>query len=183
MASIKWAELKNEYILGDYKSLNSFAEAKGLKRNGNFNKATKGWTEERATKGQQKSNKIVSKTIEKVAEKESNRNARILSLSDKLADKLETAIDQLELYIVTNKKKTKTIDYAVGGLKPIKEIIVEEEIIDTIDGIIDKQSLKTLSATLKDIKDIQTIAKLDDGNSEGNLDALLNAIHKSGDKK
>lgn len=156
MAQYNWDELKKEFIIGDYKSLNEFADIKGLTRNGNFNKKTKGWAEEKATKEQQKGNKIIDKTIEKVAEKEANRNARILSLADRLADKVDEAINQLEQYVITNKKKTKTVEYDNKSLKPTREVTVEEEIKDIIDGLIDKQGLKTLTAALKDIKDINT---------------------------
>jgi hypothetical protein len=155
MAKLDWINLKKDYILGDYKSLNSFAESKGLNRNGNFNKQTKGWSEEKATKGKEKSNRIVEKTIEKVANKEASRNARILDIADKLAAKVEESVNQLERFIVKNKTKTKTVKYNYKVGKPSEEVIEENETIEILDGIIDRQGLKFLTAALRDIKELQ----------------------------
>ena len=105
MAKINWDELKKDFILGDYKSLSEFADKKGLNRNGNFNKKTKGWTEEKAKKRKEKSNKIIEKTINKEVEKEVDRNTRHLNLTDKILDKVEKVLEE-ELTKITFFGKT-----------------------------------------------------------------------------
>jgi hypothetical protein len=154
MRKINWDELKKEYMLGNYTSINDLVEKKGLKRSGNFNKQTKGWAEEKAHKEKIKSAKTIEKTIEKLAEKEADRQARILAVSDKLLTKIESAITQLENYLVTKKVKTKTIEYDEKTFRPSKEVTLEDEVKEIVAGIIDKQGLKLLTAALKDIKEI-----------------------------
>lgn len=99
----------------------------------------------------------LQKTVTKIATKEADRNARVMSLADKLANKLEQAIEQVEQYIVTNKTKTKTVEYNYDFGKPSKEVTTENEDKAIIDGIIDKQGLKFLTGALKDINDIQVV--------------------------
>jgi hypothetical protein len=153
VAKHDWVELKTEYLLGDYKNLSDFATQKGLKRDGNFNKKTKNWTSEKAIKKQQKSKKTIEKTIEKVADKEADRLARINDTADKLLRRIEQAEDQLEQYIVTCKRKTKTVKLDKKFGKCIKEVTVEEEDNEIVDGIVDKVGLKVLAVALRDIKE------------------------------
>lgn len=109
--------------------------------------------------------RITTKTRQKIVVKKADRNARILSLSDRLTDKIEQAIDQLDNYIVTSVVKTKTITYDNEIKKPSKEVIVEEEIKDIVNGIIDKHGLSLLASSLEKIQKGQRLA-------EGKLSAM-----------
>jgi transposase len=149
--AVDWLKIKTEYETTTI-SQRKIAEKYGVSFNTLKDRANK---EKWAKSKQETHNKITTKTQQKVVEKIVDRNARILSLADRLADKVDEAIEQLEQYVVTSKKKTKTVEYG-NGMKPTKEVTVEEEIKDIIDGLIDKQGLKTLTAALKDIKDINT---------------------------
>lgn len=100
MTRINWEELKKEYILGEFKSLNDFAKDKGLKRDGNFNKQTKGWATEKATREQQKGNKIIEKTTELEIVKEVDRNQKVLTLVDKVISATEKALsEELNIHV------------------------------------------------------------------------------------
>ncbi len=154
MAKYEWDKLKAKYLAGDYKNLKAFAEQENINYDVLRRKASK-WQSEKSQVTHEKVTKIVTKTVEKIATKEANRNARIASLADKLADKLEMAINQVEQYIVTNKVKTKTVEYDNSIAKPKKEVTVEEESKEIVSGIVDKTGLKFLTAALKDIHDIQ----------------------------
>ncbi len=88
------------------------------------------------------------------AEKSLSREDRILEISDRLLDKIEKSITELDRCIVKNKEKTKTVEYDYDTKKPINEVVEEREDIQIIDGMIDKMGLKQLVSTLKDIKDI-----------------------------
>lgn len=156
MAKYEWDKLKAKYLAGDYKNLRDFAEKEQINYDVLRRKASK-WQNEKSQVTREKVTKIVTKTVEKLATKEADRNARIFSLADKLANKLEQAIEQVEQYIVTNKTKTKTVQYDNSIAKPTKEVTVEEETREIVDGIVDKQGLKFLTAALKDINDIQVI--------------------------
>ncbi|AJQ26906.1 hypothetical protein [Pelosinus fermentans] len=153
-----WDKIKAKYLSGSYKNLRDFAEKESINYDVLRRKASK-WQVEKSQTSRTKVTKIVTKTIEKIAEKESDRNARILNISDKLADKIEKAVEQLENYIVTNKVKTKTITYDPAAKKPSKEVIVEEETKDIVSGIIDRQGLNYLTAALERIQKGQRIAE------------------------
>lgn len=79
------------------------------------------------------------------------------------------ANSQLETYIVKRKKKTKKVrfDYKVG--KPQEEQTTENEEIETLNGIVDRQGLKMLTSALKDINEILT-------NKQGNSETDLNNV-------
>ena len=82
MAKYNWKQLEKEYILSDYKSVKEFLENKNMKYNGNARDKTKGWTEKRVTKQEEKSNKTVEKTIEKESEKEAQQIVDIKTIAN-----------------------------------------------------------------------------------------------------
>lgn len=70
-----------------------------------------------------------------------------------------------------NKKKTKKVKYDYKANKPSEEEIIENEEIETMKGIIDRQGLKMLASALKDLNEIigndkeankETLDKLDE---------------------
>lgn len=83
------------------------------------------------------------------------RRERIITLSDRLLDKIEQSINEIDRCIMKTKEKTKTVEYDYDLKKPVAETVEEKENIEIIDGMIDKMGLKQLVSTLKDIKDIQ----------------------------
>ena len=171
MAKYDWKQLEKEYILSDYKSVSAFLKDKGIKATGNTNKQTKGWNDKRAKKEQEKGNKIIEKTIEKESEKEAQQIVDIKSIANDLALNIIKANSQLETYIVKKKKKTKKVKYDYKVSKPSEEETTENEEIETMDGIIDRQGLKMLASALKDLNEIigdnketnkETLDKLDE---------------------
>lgn len=83
------------------------------------------------------------------------RKERILTLSDRLLDKIEQSIKEIDRTVIKAKEKTKTVEYDYDLKKPVSENVYEKENVEVIDGMIDKMGLKQLVSTLKDIKDIQ----------------------------
>lgn len=88
------------------------------------------------------------------AEATLSREERILAISDRLLDKIEKSISEIDRCIVKNKERTKTVEYDYDTKKPLSETVEEKEDIRVIEGMIDKMGLKQLVSTLKDIKDI-----------------------------
>lgn len=127
-------------------------------------------------------NKIATKTeeklIDKIVDKEVNRIVRICTLADRLSDKMEQAISELDLTTVTHKKRKRTIEYndSEARGKPTKEIIEDEEKLIKVASIIDKAGLKQLASALKDIKDIQTSTTSGQENSDD--DGFIDALNK-----
>ena len=155
MGDASWLQIRLEYETTNT-SYRKIADKHGVSFNTLKGRAKReNWAKSKEDTHHKITTKTLQKTVVKIAEKESNRSLRILNISDKLADKIEEAVEQLESYIVTNKVKTKTITYDPKALKPSKEVVVEEETKNIFSGIIDKQGLKQLTAALRDIKEIQ----------------------------
>lgn len=85
--------------------------------------------------------------------------------------KIVQANNELDKHIVTNKTKTKIVEYDYKCNKPKKETIEEKEQKTSFIDIIDRKGLKELTSALKDINDIieenketnkQTLDKLDE---------------------
>ncbi len=174
MAKYDWKQLEKEYILSDYKSVSSFLKDKGIKRNGSVQQAVKGWNEKKVQKEFKKGSKTIEKVIEKESEKEAQQIADIKSIANDLALNIIKANLQLETYIVKKKKKTKTVkyDYKVG--KPQEETTTENEEIETMDGIVDRQGLKMLASALKDLNDI--LNKSEAESKEDKINKYLSAL-------
>ena len=171
MAKYDWKQLEKEYILSDYKSVSDFLKNKEIKNNGTTRKHTLGWKEKKRQKEDKKATKTIEKVTEKEAEKEAQQLVNIKSIANDLALNIIKANNQLETYIVKNKKKTKKVKYDYKVSKPSEEEITEKEEIETMEGIIDRQGLKLLASALKDLNEIigdnketnkETLDKLDE---------------------
>ena len=171
MAKSDWKQLEKEYISGNYKSINAFLKEKGISRNKTTNTQTKEWNIKKHQKDIKKTSKTIEKVIEKEAEKEAQQIVDIKSIANDLALNIIKANSQLETYLVKNKKKTKKVKYDYKANKPSEEEIIENEEIETMKGIIDRQGLKMLASALKDLNEIigndkeankETLDKLDE---------------------
>lgn len=154
-----WLKIKNEYINTDT-SYRKLAEKHSIPFSTIRDRATKEkWFSERNKIRNMVATETVQKTAEKIIEKEVNRIDRLLTASDKLLSKIEEATEQLNNHLITNKTKTKVVEYSEEAsiMKPIKETIEETEDKQFIIGDIDRQGLKQLASALKDLKDIQII--------------------------
>lgn len=171
MAKYDWKQLEKEYISGNYKSINAFLKEKGISRNKTTNTQTKEWNIKKHQKDIKKTSKTIEKVIEKEAEKEAQQIVDIKSIANDLALNIIKANSQLKTYLVKNKKKTKKVKYDYKANKPSEEEIIENEEIETMQGIIDRQGLKMLASALKDLNEIigndkeankETLDKLDE---------------------
>lgn len=162
MSKYDWKQLEKEYILSDYKSVSAFLKDKDIKNNGTTRKHTSGWKDKKRQKEDKKATKTIEKVTEKEAEKEAQQIVDIKSIANDLALNIIKANSQLETYIVKNKKKTKKVKYDYKVSKPKEEEIIEEEQIDTMEGIIDRQAVKQLASALKDLNEILTDKKEND---------------------
>ncbi len=155
MAKYDWKQLEKEYILGDYKSVSAFLKDKGINAtSGSTKKAVVGWKEKKAQKEHLKSTKVIEKAIEKESEKEAQQIVKVKDVANDLLKKIVQAYEELDNHIVTNKTKTKTVQYDYKCNKPSKETIEEKEEKKSYISIIDRKGLKELTSALKDLNDI-----------------------------
>ncbi len=89
MAKYDWKQLEKEYILSDCKSVSSFLKYKGINNNSYARNNTKGWKEKKRQNTDKKVTKTIQKITEKEIEKEVDINTRHLRLYDNFLDVLE----------------------------------------------------------------------------------------------
>ena len=89
MAKYNWKQLEKEYILSDYKSVSSFLKDKGINNNGTTRKHTSGWKDKKRQKEDKKATQIIEKVTEREIEKEVDINTRHLKLYDSFLNVLE----------------------------------------------------------------------------------------------
>ena len=150
-----WQAVKTEYITTDT-SYRKLAEKYDINYKVIADRGKKeGWGDLRS----QHKDKVLTRTLDKIGTQSVNKLSRIDKLTDALLDKIERAIDELDLQLNRHVTKTKTIEYNhdLRPDKPTKEIIHEEEILVETQTIVDRQGLKQIASALKDIKEVKML--------------------------
>lgn len=108
-AKYNWEELKQDFILGDYKNLKEFADKNNLNyTSGTFKKATTGWQKLKKSNKQNKSKKVIEKVTEKIANKEARNIVKKIDLaSDSTTKILKIINDALDDSTQFNKHMVK----------------------------------------------------------------------------
>ena len=176
-----WQAIKTEYITTDT-SYRKLAHKYGIhyKVISDRGKNEK-WVELRS----QHKDKTLTKTLDKISSKKADKMARIDDLADKLLEKLEQAITELDLQLYKHTDKTKVIEYNNDRRpdKPTKETIHEEEKLLEAKSIVDRQGLKQIASALKDIKEVKMLrSELDRQEQEARIANLRKQADKDEDK-
>ena len=176
-----WNSIKTEYITTKT-SYRKLAQKYGISYVTIGAKAREeGWVEQR----KQFLDKTFTKTISKIQDRQADKMSRINDLTDRLLDKLEQAVEELDIQLYRNVKKTKTIEYnnELRPDKPTKEVINEEEKFTEVKTIIDRPGLKAITAALRDIKEVQMLkTELDMREQEARIDNLRKQAESDKDK-
>lgn len=164
-----WKKIKAEYITTGI-SYRRLAEKYGLHYHviSERGKAEK-WVELR----KQHRDKTLTKALEKISEKQSDKMARIDSLADQLLDKLEKAITELDLVVITRKVKVET-----GNTEVTTELQETKE-----GGTVNRAGLRMLTNALKDLKEVKGIrSALDEEEQQARIDNLRKQAAKDDSK-
>ena len=167
-----WITIRSEYITDESSSYRKLAKKYGV----SLTAITKRSKEEDWL-GQRKQlkDKTITKSIEKLSQKNAEKLSRVADLTDKLLDKLERAIEELDIQLYKDVVKTKVIEYnnELRPDKPTKETIHEEEKIIEVKTIVDRSGLKAIASSLRDIKEIQMLkTELDKQEQEARIAKL-----------
>ena len=181
---VDWSKIKTEYITDEQSSYRKLAEKYKISRGTLQKRASKeGWAALKA----QSNAKVVSKTVEKIEEKKIDKLTRIQNITDKILDKIERAVEELDLQLCRQVDKVKEIEYNNYERpdKPTKEIVKETETVTPIASIIDRKGLQSITSALKDIKDIQMLkSELDRQEQEARIAKLVkDSVVESPDSK
>lgn len=175
-----WIRIRNEYISTDI-GLRGLAEKHNIPLTTLRDRSRReGWVAMRDEQHHEIAQKTAQKTAEIVAKDEAGRVSRLLSIADRLMDKTERALDELDRLAVKHTEKVKTTVTAKDDDgKPIRQE-VEREIVDlqTVQAIIDRKGLQQIANSAKAIKDILTATA--DENDSGSLDDLIAALREIG---
>lgn len=154
-----WEKIRLEYITSEI-SYRKLAQKYGVDVN-TINKRGRdgGWVELR----KQYVDKLTAKTMEKMSTKKANQRARVNDLADKLLDKLETAINELDLKVITVREKV-----TEGNEETTREYREAQE-----GGVVSRAGLRQLTAALKDLKEVKDIvSELNKKEQEARIDML-----------
>lgn len=156
---IDWIKIRNEYINGNI-SYRKLAEKHNVNYNTLQDKARKEkWFTKKKEQHEKISEKTIQKTAEKLAKAEADRLLRISNAADKLLEKIELATEQLDIYLEKTRIKTpiKVKDKNTG--KERMAFQEDEKLKEKQLARIDRAGLKQISSALKDLRDIQFMAK------------------------
>ena len=109
-----WNEIKTEYITTDT-SYRKLAEKHGVGESTLFARASKEkWVEQK----EQHQSKTVAKTLDAISKKQVDRATRLITVADKLLNKVESLIESDDKVLLD----TQGMKHISGVLKDIKEI-------------------------------------------------------------
>lgn len=155
-----WQKIKIEYITTDI-SLRQIAQQYGLRYATVHDRCKK---EDWNTLRDKHRTGTVSKSVSVIRNKQVDKITRIDNLADKLLEKLEKAVDELDMSVRKRKKKSEISE----GIEETTEWLEAVEV-----GIVDRAGLKQITAALKDLKEIQMIvSELDKKEQEARINKL-----------
>lgn len=167
-----WTKVKTEYITTDKSSYRKLAEKYGIPLGTIYKRAKKeNWVELK----KQSYDKKVAKTIASVENNQVKKLERILSITDKLLDKIEKAVDELDIQLCKSVRKVKEIEYNNYDRpdKPTKEVINELEEVIEVHSIIDRKGAQELASAIKSLKEVQMLkTELDEQEQKARIDKL-----------
>ena len=167
-----WNAIKTEYITDPSSSYRKLAEKHGISL-GTLQKRAKKekWVEERRQSGDRR----VAKTVAAYESKQAKKFSRIQDITDKLLDKIEQAVDELDIQLIKDVVKTKTIEYNNERRpdKPTKETVHEKEKILEVKSIVDRAGINAIASALRSIKEVQMLkTELDEREQEARIAKL-----------
>ena len=181
-----WNSIRKEYITDESSSYRKLAKKYGVSLTAITRRSkAEDWQGQR----QQLKDKTITKSIESLSQKTADKLTRVSDLTDKLLDKLEKAIDELDIQLYKDVVKVKEIEYnnELRPDKPTKETIHEEEKVIELKTIVDRSGLKAIASSLRDIKEIQMLrSELDNREQEArirNLEKQAEAEEKDNEIK
>lgn len=163
MTNIDWTKIKTEYVttgisqrgLSNKYNLSLSAIAKHAKE--------EQWTKRRKSYQNKRAAKVERKAIERDAEKTLTQLQRLSRATDRLIEKVEIAIEQLDRYVLVQTTSSVKNEQLKSGKK--KTTTKKEKLSEGKSSIIDRKGLQEISTTLKNIKDIISVTG---GNEEDN---------------
>lgn len=151
-----WTAIKTEYITDPSSTYRGLAAKYNVPKTNLERRAkAEGWVELR----RQSQDRTVALAVSAYEKKQAKKMEVIDRIANKLLRKIEKAVDELEIQMVTESEKTKVIEYNNDRRpdKPTKETITETVTVKRVESVIDRQGARTLAAALRDLKEAKGI--------------------------
>ena len=167
-----WKKIKAEYVTSDKSSYRKLAEKYDIPLGTLYKRAKREkWVELKKQSG----DRTVAKQISVIESKQVDRMKRIQDITDKILDKIEKSVEELDIQIYKDVVKVKEIEY--NNLerpdKPTKETIHEEEKVIEIRTIVDRKGVQELSNAIKNLKEVQMLkSELDEEEQRARINKL-----------
>lgn len=169
---LDWKKIKAEYVTSEKSSYRKLAEKYGISLGTIYKRAKR---EKWAELKKQSGDRMVAKQIEVIEKKQIDKIKRIQNIADKLLEKLEKAVDELDIQLYKDVVREKVIEYnnELRPDKPTKETIHEEEKFVEVHTIIDRKGVQELSAAIKNLKEVQMLkSELDEEEQRARIEKL-----------
>jgi hypothetical protein len=171
-SEVDWKKVKAEYITSDKSSYRKLSEKYKIPLGTLYKRAKR---EDWVKLKQQSGDRTVAKTVTAIEEKKVDRMKRIQDITDRILDKIEKSIEELDIQLYKDVRKEKVIEY--NNLdrpdKPTKEIIHEEEKVIEVRTIIDRKGVQELASAIKSLKEVQMLkTELDEEEQKARIDKL-----------
>lgn len=168
---VDWLKIKTEYITDPSATYRNLSEKHGVPKTNLERRAKKeGWVSLR----RRAEDNAVARAVSAYEKKQAKKMETIDRIANKLLRKIEKAVEEIDLQIVTSVEKTKVIEYNNDKRpdKPTKETITEKTELGTIHTIIDRQGVRVLASALRDLKEAKGIlSPLEVREKEAQIDA------------
>lgn len=167
MSDIDWVKIKTEYVTTSI-SQRELANKYNLSLSGISKKAkAEDWVKKRESYQNRRATKVERKVIERDAEKVWTQMERLAKATDKLLEKVEIAIEQLDKVIVVETVNTvKNVKLKNGNKRVTTK---SRKAKSSKVSVLDRKGLQELSTTLKNIKDIITVTGDGDEDESGGV--------------
>ncbi len=155
MSDIDWVKIRTEYVTTGI-SQRELANKYNLSLSGISKKAkAEDWVKKREIYQNRRATKVERKVIERDVEKTWTQMERLAKATDKLLEKVEIAIEQLDRVIVVETVNTvKNVRLKNGNKRVTTK---SRKAKSSKVSVLDRKGLQELSTTLKNIKDIITV--------------------------
>lgn len=171
----QWEQIKTEYITSEI-SYRALAKKYGI----SFScLQSRGKAENWVGLREECRDKIVQKSVDLISDEQANRIARALRIGDKILDRIEEALDDIDKVVV---KKTTTVK-RIGRDEddnPV-EVTRSSDDVELREVKVDALALKQIASTLRDLKEIKVFtAELDKKEQEARIRKLQKDVQEDG---
>ena len=183
MGDIDWVKIRTEYVTTGI-SQRELANKYNLSLSGISKKAkAEDWVKKRESYQNRRATKVERKVIERDVEKTWTQMERLAKATDKLLEKVEIAIEQLDKVIVVETVNTvKNVKLKNGNKRVTTK---SRKAKSSKVSVLDRKGLQELSTTLKNIKDIITVTgdeEEDEGGGVIEIAAIMERPEETGNR-